>query len=530
MRAGVGPCVTAGAALAASLVAVTPVAPRPSEIPVVSLATRLVDADSILNVPVNLLEDFLNSPYYEDQGLFTLASSLFFTGNWWVASSTNIWGIDPGDTTHVAAVIDLLFPNPSLADPEILQLDGLLAAELPANAACDAESCLPLVPVQPITGITGLDRDIWAAEILSGKPFPLIDNWLQVPFTGPDSLATGYSFGSVTDPSGPAYGFTDPYSTDPLTEYFPGTTGPDNLMPWADTTFTLDPTAQYTSFFDSLLADPSGIQVASVQDLGLALQSVLAGLVVDFDPFVPGSPVCPGACDSADLLGFTQVNLVQDILALDPNNLLIQEWLNDVANGTANGPTAEQVAISMQDLQAGLFTLNPSTMDQIDSLLADINPVLPSIAADSGLLAPYNPQDLSTDIIQLLGLGPESADVNDLLTNLNLDATQLAATLSTEVNESLTDLGLTQFAADLSADLSTVSGDLNTLSTDFTAALSTFLDALPAELAATLPAGTAATMASDLATTLSADIAATTVPDLPSTLPIDISSLLLSMF
>ena len=77
-------------------------------------------------------------------------------------------------------------------------------------------------------------------------------------------------------------------------------------MPWSGTTFKWDPLLPLKSFYDSLTADPdttgvfgTGVHIPSLAEIGRAFQSLLAGLVVDFNPFVPGSPVCPGICTPA---------------------------------------------------------------------------------------------------------------------------------------------------------------------------------------------------------------------------------------
>ena len=190
------PYAMAGAALAAtSLIAVTPVAPRLPAMPVTSLATRLLSSgDSILNIPINLFYDLANIPYNEVQALDTLAGSLFMTGNWWVPSATNIWGIDPGDTTHVAAILGVL-PFPALTQGYgglEYQVDGLLAAELPVNASCDAETCFPIVPGNIVTGITSIDHAIGFNQALTGQvPIGLLENWFKVPLFGPHSLTSG---------------------------------------------------------------------------------------------------------------------------------------------------------------------------------------------------------------------------------------------------------------------------------------------------------------------------------------------------
>jgi hypothetical protein len=368
MAAAARPYVMAGSVLAAaSLVAVSPMAPRPFQLPILSMETRLVDAsDSILNIPVNLFDDIANIPYYEVQALDTLASSEFFTGTWFVASDTNLWGIDPGDPTHVAAVLSLLLPNPALSDPMIYQLDGLLAAELPVSASCDASGCTPFVPTSPITDITALDQGLWTGELLTGQEqFPLFDGFFQVPLS---ELMSGYNFGTVTDPSGVAYngfGFANGTAPDGTPNPFDGgtTPGPDgtDLMPWSNTTFTLNLLEPFQNFYNSLLATPSttgidgtGIEIPTLTEITQAFQAVAAGTVVDFDPWTPGSPLCLGNCDYIPASESIPA-LVQDISNLDPGNPLIDEWLTDYANGTANWPTAAQIQTNIDILQQGAF-------------------------------------------------------------------------------------------------------------------------------------------------------------------------------
>ena len=113
MQAASGRYLLAAAALAAtSAVVAIPLASRPSQLPIRSIETRLVDAGSVLNIPINLFDDILNIPANEVQAFDATAGSLFFTGAWWVPSPTNIWGIDPGDLTHVASCVTDSFPAP----------------------------------------------------------------------------------------------------------------------------------------------------------------------------------------------------------------------------------------------------------------------------------------------------------------------------------------------------------------------------------------------------------------------------------
>jgi hypothetical protein len=157
------------------------------------------------------------------------------------------------------------------------------------------------------------------------------------------------------------------------------------------------------------LAD--GIHVASGLDLSQALAAVLAGLVVDFNPFEPGSPFCPGQCDLPANL--TTEGIVRSILALPPGNPVITEWLARVADGTANGPTQAQRDFLTQEWppELGVFKFNPDTTTQINAVLNSINPVLPSIAAHSGLLGGFDGTALLADIAKLLGFGAMSSAI-----------------------------------------------------------------------------------------------------------------------
>ena len=143
-----------GVALAvAGVVAVTPYArPTPPAIRTANMEARL--AASVANIPANLAYAIANVPYNEVQAINQLAGSFFFTGSWGVPSATNIWGTDPGDPGHYEALTSLAIPFPAIADTVGYQLSMIAAAELPASSSCDAEGCFPLLPVDPVTGIT----------------------------------------------------------------------------------------------------------------------------------------------------------------------------------------------------------------------------------------------------------------------------------------------------------------------------------------------------------------------------------------
>jgi hypothetical protein len=198
MQAASRPYVLATAALAATgALAIAPFAPRapqPSQPPVRHIDTRLVDADSVLNVPVNLFDDIVNIPNTEVGAIDIFSDSLFFSGDWWVPSATNIWGTDPGDIGHYMGLIDMMIPLQEISgqdQPEIdptadadgtaglaQQISLLAAAELPTSASCDAQTCAPITPPDVITGSTDFDRDIGFLDTISGhEPFGLFDNW-----------------------------------------------------------------------------------------------------------------------------------------------------------------------------------------------------------------------------------------------------------------------------------------------------------------------------------------------------------------
>lgn len=440
--------VAAAALVAGSVVAITPISSRVPELPTVSMDTRLVDS-SIFNIPFNLFQDIVNIPYNEVQALDTLANSFFFTGNWFVVSATNLWGVDPGDPSHFMSVTDLLLPFPELSGlgaPETdfdaglgQQLWGLVAAELPVNAACDAASCIPTVPTSPITGITSIDSSIWLEQELTGsQQFPLINNWFQVPIS---DLQNGYTF----DPSAPG-------SVDPSGPVVPGFgfegTGADNAMPWSGDIFTLQPWVPFENFINSLMAtpDPSGFEFPTLTEFAQAFQAVVAAAIVDFDPITPGSPFCAGDCSSLpEFLNYPA--LVQDISNIMPGNPIIEQWLAAYADGAGvagvdyNGPTEEQILNSTNILQQGFWDFgNPSppagTGPDFSQLTADFH----QLWTDLGLQPGEGVAASATDPAALLsGLEPTqlSTDLSALLESF---ATTLSADLATTLPSNLLSL------------------------------------------------------------------------------------------
>ena len=211
---------------------------------------------------MNLLTDIANIPYNEVQALNSVAGSLFFGGNWWVPSATNLWGIDTGDPTHVALVTNVFAPftgfSQGLGGLQY-QLDGLLAAELPVSDSCDAETCFPMTPPEVITGSTSIDRTIGFLKALtgqgSGENFGLFQNWFKVPI---QDLINGHTFDDATSPSGPAY--ADPafgFLNDDDNPFVGGTVGDNDAMPWNGHTFYLNLFQPFQNYWEHLLQDPA---------------------------------------------------------------------------------------------------------------------------------------------------------------------------------------------------------------------------------------------------------------------------------
>jgi hypothetical protein len=534
--------VLAAAAFAATSAVVALPAPQPSQPsqpPVRSIETRLVDTDSVLNIPVNLFDDILNIPSTEVGGFNVLGDSLLFSGDWWVPSATNLWGTDPGDLGHYMGLLDVLIPFQQISgqdQPEVdptldasgleglaQQIGLLAAAELPVSSSCDAETCFPMTPPNVITGSTGFDRDIGFFQAFTGedKDFGLFSNWLQVPLS---ELTSGtYTFGSgdtgIVDPS--------PNATNGggvLGEFgFPGTTGTGDTagdMPWAGDTYTLNLFGPFENFYDSLLATPStagidgtGIDLPSLTDIGQSFQTFAAGLVVAFDPYVEGSPACPAACDlpQAD----TQLALVQDILNWDPSNTTVAQWVADYPD---NNATLAEAQASVALLQTGQYNLTPEQLATYDADLSAINPELPYLYTNDGIVTDPNYLAYATALENGTtlpafdptygGYNPElvGQDYLTLLTNneWNFASLENVNVVGFLLDPAQGDPGLSAAAVPAAAADPSVSTDLSSLDPT----LSTDLSTLLASLGTTVGADTVSQLVSELTAQLTADLAA----------------------
>jgi hypothetical protein len=434
MQAASRPYVLAAAALAATgAVIATPVLAHQVPLAVRSIETKLVDAGDIGNIPVNLFNDILNIPYNELEGggLATVANSFLFTGTWWVPSSTNLWGIDPGDPTHIAMIDNFIpfqaftegFTNANgVYEPGLnYEFAGLLAAELPVSSSCDASSCAPMTPPDVYTGNTGYDRDIGFFESLMGKgidangePNGLFTNFFQVPlqnlFNGylfqanPDGGTTGeptYDTG-IINPGGPVndswaqllgWGSSgNPFEGGTHVVDLPGG-GTGDAMPWDGLNYQLNLLQPFQSLYDSLTQDPTaatGVQDLTAAGVAHTFENLTAGFIIDFDPFTAGSPACPAECDIA---AANQIpGLVAAIANADPSNTTLATWVADYNTDPSlvNEPTVDQVNASIALLQTGSYNFSPEQLAEVDQALNNINPELATLYTNAGIITDPN--------------------------------------------------------------------------------------------------------------------------------------------
>lgn len=430
---------TAGLAITtAGLIAVTPAVTPAPHTAVTQLATRLSAGESLLNVPLNLLQDLINIPANEIHALDTLSRSLFYSGPWFVGSPTNVWGEDPGDLGHFESVIQLLVPIPELSGaghegdffyPGLGQQLSMLAnVEIPVNLSCAGLDCLPATPTSPITGFTWIDQSLWSLLIITGlQKFPLINNWFQVPFS---DMMNGNSY--YFDPDSPGMtniGFAndgfywegtrtlEELGLDP--EDYPNLDPDTPLMPWAGSYYEMDFDQPFINYFDSLMApfDFDKFELPDPVEFARTLQAVIASMLVAFNPFIPGSPVCPGPCLLLEPGGniwnpddwsvpsyYLAVKLIDDLW---PGNPVIDEWLAAYDNGTANISTPEIIEYEAWLWRLGTVLLdlkNPlpddpvidttgflPTVEQIQNFLGDY---LFNIADNIGIIGPFDIQGL----------------------------------------------------------------------------------------------------------------------------------------
>src|SRR3984893_5163484 len=279
--------IAAVALLGASVIVVTPVAPPPPPpIHVTSAEVRLAAASSVWNIPINLIQDIINIPYNEVQGINTLGESLLFSGTWLVASSSNVWGTDPGDPGHYYGLANL-FPFPAFSNSLAAQISGLAAVLLPINSGCNHIAC-----PNPSELVAGYFQPARSWSLLTTGKY----TFDTTPVTGPDG--TTHPPEGLWDFGGPVtwgaqYGHPEwNTKTDPVTG--------QPVVPWAGTTFTSNPLAPFSDYLTHLMSDPTSpenaIKFPTLTQIVTAVWNLVYGLFVAFSPIFPGSPYCLGLC------------------------------------------------------------------------------------------------------------------------------------------------------------------------------------------------------------------------------------------
>lgn len=233
--------VSAVALVGAGIIAAIPIAPYP-DISVAEPAVRLAAA-SIANIPINLVEAIASAPANEVKALQALADSLNYGGSWWVLDPLNVVGYDPADPPKGAALTAAFVPFPALSGPLGDQVNTFFKAQFRMNAGCVAipEPC----------------SDVGA----------LLNGWFQVP---PWELLSG---------------FTSPIIENPV-KWPDGTT---EDVDWSGQPLRIDPFAPLSSFVESLLEEPSGIEIVPPRQVVTTLKNLAESFNVAFNPYVPGS-------------------------------------------------------------------------------------------------------------------------------------------------------------------------------------------------------------------------------------------------
>ncbi len=229
MRVAVKPVVTTSVALAgASILAVAPLQqPVPADTRVAEQDVSLA-ASSLAYVPINVIEQSLSAPANAVAALDRLAAALEFSGSWNEPQPNNVWGWDPANPAMLRESVNLLIPFPSFSEPFGTHLNWWTAANLPMYAGCTYEC--PDLP--------GMLARMFRV--------PISDFYDE----------DGYTFPTVVNP-------VDGQETE-----------------WSGQQVILDPAEPFRSVWDSLTAEPTGIQtvtwyeaVTALANFGAALQT-----------------------------------------------------------------------------------------------------------------------------------------------------------------------------------------------------------------------------------------------------------------
>ncbi|MDF0530505.1 hypothetical protein P0W64_08685 [Tsukamurella sp. 8F] len=211
-------------------------------------------ANSISNIPLNVLQTLYNLPANELAGIQATSDAMKESGNWWLYTPTNVIGFDQADKAKIDGITKLLIPVPKLAASVAAPLNTIAEAEFPMTANC--------------TGIPG--------------PCASATYWTPYFNVAPWTLLSGYKFGDVEN-----------------------TIDPTIPIPWSNTTGQVNPLGPVGAIWDTLTQDPTGFKdVPGVGDYAKALLDMGVNSFNSLNPFVDGTYclpcqiVSPGAPDS----------------------------------------------------------------------------------------------------------------------------------------------------------------------------------------------------------------------------------------
>ena len=439
-----GVALVGASAIAVAPVAPAPVAPAPPEIRIASPEVRLAAA-SLLNIPANLIADLVNIPNSEVRAVDYAARSLFFSGPWWVVGPVNLWGVDPGDPSHFRAVMHFVLPFPALSGLGLPQdsQDGLgqqlwytAATVLPVDRFCDSDGCMPNVPTSPITGVAGLDALLWYAAIGTAQlQLPIFSTWLT-PDRLLDMVFGGYEFDAespgIINPDGKVYDLLG----------IPGTVDVDGqpAMPWYGDNFQLDPIKPFFNYFNHLMADPADnpIRLPSLEEIGRAVQALIASMVVAWNPFTAGSPLCPGTCQWVDDLNIDSPDIVKFIGKLWPGNEIIDTWVAAYDRVEANWPSQEIIDRSVELLQQEFWSFgNPSPPASWSGgfNFSTLAPLFHKMWTDLGFTPPpLNTDEVDPDTLEPLPAAPLALRASEEVSQPTLPPSMTPNLITLDVN------------------------------------------------------------------------------------------------
>ena len=221
---------------------------------------------------------------------------------------------------------------------------------------------------------------------------------------------------------------------------------------------------------------------------------------------------------------------MKDVVALDPSNTSLADYVSNFA--LDNNATQPEINDAIALLQTGSYNFSPTELAQVDTALANINPELPTLYTNAGILTDpdyltyvTNPDSVTSStgaLESVYGSYNPLAVPGDLVTLFNDSvSTPVDPTLSADLNTLVADFS---FPGDPSA-LAGLLGD-SAAATAAGAGAPTGLTADLSTLLAGLGAGVGSEALSQMLTDFSSQFAADFAPQVAT----DLATLIPSMF